>query len=67
MRKNKGVSKEAKKLVYKEQLKINTKVANLLNKHTFIVLKKEKNRFPFKNRIGKRRDFSIPDQKYGWR
>lgn len=41
MRKDKGVDCEAKKAVYGEQFKINVDPRNLLNRHTFIVFKKE--------------------------
>ena len=42
LKKNKDLSLERKKEVYREQLKINTNPRNLLNKHTFIVFEKEK-------------------------
>ncbi len=43
LKKNPGISAEYKKSVYREQLKINTSVRNLINHHTFIVFEKEIN------------------------
>ena len=42
MKKNKSVSKEYKRSIYQEQLRINTSIKNLINKHTFIIFEKEK-------------------------
>ncbi len=42
LRKHKDISKSYKIHVYKEQLKININPKNLLNKHTFIIFKKDK-------------------------
>ncbi len=42
LNKNKNISKPIKSAVYKEQLKINVSLCNLLNKHIFIILQKEK-------------------------
>ncbi len=43
MRKNKDIPKQVKRKVYREQLLINIRPAQLLNKHTFIVFAKECN------------------------
>jgi len=43
MKKDKGLSKEAKRGVYKEQLLININPKNLINKHIFIIFEKECN------------------------
>jgi SAM-dependent methyltransferase len=42
MKKHPGVPYEHKREVYREQLKINISVKNLLNHHTFIIFEKEK-------------------------
>lgn len=42
MKKHPGIPMAYKREVYREQLKINTSVKNLLNHHTFIVFEKEK-------------------------
>ena len=41
MRRNKSIDFEAKKIVYKEQLKINLSPKVLLDRHTFVVFEKE--------------------------
>jgi len=43
MKKDKNLSYELKKQVYKEQFDINIKPSNLLNKHTLIIFEKENN------------------------
>lgn len=40
LKKHKNVDKSLKTKVYKEQLRLNTNIKNLLNKHTFLILKK---------------------------
>ncbi len=41
MKQNAGISYNARKAVYREQLRINLAPKNLLNKHTFIIFEKE--------------------------
>jgi SAM-dependent methyltransferase len=41
LKKNPGIPEESKKLVYREQLRINTDPRTLLNKHSFIIFEKE--------------------------
>ncbi len=43
MSRNKNIPRDVKRKVYREQLLINIRPAQLLNKHTFIVFEKEKN------------------------
>jgi len=42
MRKHPEIAKEVKKGVYREQLKMNISAKNLLNKHTFIIFRKDR-------------------------
>jgi SAM-dependent methyltransferase len=52
IKKENGVTRENKKEVYKEQLKMNISLSMLLSRHTFIVLKKERelNQIDFSDR-----------------
>jgi ubiquinone/menaquinone biosynthesis C-methylase UbiE len=43
LHKHKEITKQNKTRVYKEQLRININISNLLNKHTFLIFEKEKN------------------------